>query len=172
MTDNFFLQVDLRKSPQKTVLNITETDLEENKEKVLSTLQKECVDLNTWFYIVLYYYSKGDYASFEKFSKELSNIDVGQNPFYKGQRIQYIYMINIISLFYSYIAYNSKDKENFVTYSKLSTSLSNKADNVHYNNDPTIIVTALFSFLQGDYENSERYFSNLSDHSIDKNKKK
>ena len=171
MTDNFFLQVDLRKSPQKTVLNITETDLEENKEKVLSTLQKECVDLNTWFYIVLYYYSKGDYASFEKFSKELSNIDVGQNPFYKGQRTQYIYMINIISLFYSYIAYNSKDKENFVTYSKLSTSLSNKADNVHYNNDPTIIVTALFSFLQGDYENSERYFSNLSDHSIDKNKK-
>ena len=83
MTDNFFLQVDLRKSPQKTVLNITETDLEENKEKVLSTLQKECVDLNTWFYIVLYYYSKGDYASFEKFSKELSNIDLAEIHLYR-----------------------------------------------------------------------------------------
>ena len=69
MFKNFALDIEPRKSTQKMVINITEKDLEENQDKVLSTLQKECVDLNSWFYIILYYYSKEDYASFEKFSK-------------------------------------------------------------------------------------------------------
>ena len=83
---NFYLDIELRKSAQKTVLNITQRDLKENRDKVLSTIQKECVDLKSWFYIILYYYSIEDYESFEKFSKELSKIDVEQNPFYKDQK--------------------------------------------------------------------------------------
>ena len=169
MLNNFYLDIELRKSTQKTVLSITETDLEENQDKVLTTLQKECIDLNSWFYIILYYYSKCDYSSFEKFSKELSKIDVEQNPFYKGQKILFINIINIISLFYSFIAYRSKDKESFESYSKLSTSLSNKADSLQLYHPPTIIITALFSFIQGDYENSERNFSSFTEHSSDKN---
>ena len=169
MLNNFYLDIELRKSIQKTVLSITETDLEENQDKVLSILQKECIDLNSWFYIILYYYSKGDYTSFEKFSKELSKIDVEQNPFYKGQKILFINIINIISLFYSFIAYRSKDKESFESYSKLSTSLSNKADSLQLYHPTTIIITALFSFIQGDYENSERNFSSFTEHSSDKN---
>ena len=171
MFKNFYLDIELRKSTQKTVLKITEKDLKENQDKVLSSFQKECVDLNSWFYVILYYYSKEDYVSFEKFSKELSKIDVEQNPFYKDQKILFIHIINIISLFYSFIAYRSKDKENFELYSKLSTSLSNKADSLQLQHPTTIIITAFFSFIQGDYDNSERYFSNYSDHSIDMNKK-
>ena len=84
MLNNFYLYIELRKSTQKTVVNIIKTVLEENQDKVLTTLQKECIDLNSWFYIILYYYLKGDYIFFEKFSKELSKIDIEQNPFYKG----------------------------------------------------------------------------------------
>ena len=171
MFKNFNLDIELKKSTQKAVLNITEKDIKENQDKVLSTIQKECVDLNSWFYIILYYYSKEDYASFEKFSKELSKIEVEQNPFYKEQKIQFIHIINIISLFYSFIAYRSKDKDNFETYSKLSTQLSNKADNLQNFHPTTIIITAFFSFIKGDYENSERYFSYYSDNGIDLNKK-
>jgi hypothetical protein len=58
MLNNFYLDIELPKSSPKTVLNITETDLVENQDKVLTTLQKECIDLNSWFYIILYYYSK------------------------------------------------------------------------------------------------------------------
>ena len=171
MFKNFNLDIELKKSTQKAVLNITEKDLKENQDKVLSTIQKECVDLNSWFYIILYYYSKEDYASFEKFSKELSKIEVEQNPFYKEQKIQFIHIINIISLFYSFIAYRSKDKDNFEIYSKLSTQLSNKADTLQNFHPTTIIINAFFSFIKGDYENSERYFSYYSDHGIDLNKK-
>ena len=169
MLNNFYLDIELRKHSQKTVLSITEKDLEENQDKVRTTLQKECIDLNSWFYIILYYYSKGDYASFEKFSKDLSDIDIERNPFYKTQKMLYINIINIISLFYSFIAYRSKDKASFESYSKLSTSLSNKADDLHSYHSTTIIVTALFSFIQGDYENSERNFSSFMEHSSDKN---
>ena len=171
MFKNFNLDIELKKSTQKTVLNISEKDLKENQDKVLSTIQKECVDLNSWFYIILYYYSKEDYNSFEKFSKELSKIDIEQNPFYKDQKILFIHIINIISLFYSFIAYRSKDKENFELYSKLSTSLSNKADNLQNYHHITIIINAFFSFIHGDYDNSERYFSYYSDNSIDITKK-
>ena len=169
MLNNFYLDIELPKSSPKTVLSITETDLVENQDKVLSTLQKECIDLNSWFYIILYYYSKGDYLSFEKFSKELSKIDIMQNPFYKSQKILFINIINIISLFYSFIAYRSKDKESFETYTKLSTSLSNKADSLQLYHPITIIITALFLFIQGDYENSERNFSSFSEHGSEKN---
>ena len=169
MLNNFYLDIELRKHSQKTVLSITEKDLEDNQDKVRTTLQKECIDLNSWFYIILYYYSKGDYASFEKFSKDLTEIDIERNPFYKNQKMLYINIINIISLFYSFIAYRSKDKASFESYSKLSTSLSNKADDLHLYHPTTIIVTALFSFIQGDYENSERNFSSFSEHSSDKN---
>ena len=169
MLNNFYLDIELPKSSPKTVLSITETDLEENQDKVLSTLQKECIDLNSWFYIILYYYSKGNYISFEKFSKELSKIDVEQNPFYRGQKIVFINIINIISLFYSFIAYRSKDKESFESYSKLSTSLSNKADSLQSYHPTTIIITAFFLFIQGDYQNSERNFSSFSEHSSEKN---
>ena len=65
---NFFLDIELQKTSQKTVLKITEQDLKENQDKVLSIIKEENVDLNSWFYIILYYYSKEDYASFEKFS--------------------------------------------------------------------------------------------------------
>ena len=58
MLNNFYLDIELRKPSQKTVLSITEKDLEENQEKVRTTLQKECIDLNSWFYIILYYYSR------------------------------------------------------------------------------------------------------------------
>ena len=172
MFKNFYLDIELRKSAQKTVLNITQQDLKENRDKVLSTIQKECVDLKSWFYIILYYYSIEDYESFEKFSKELSNIDVEQNPFYKDQKNLFIHIINIISLYYSFIAYRSKDKEDFELYSKLSTSLSNKADSLQLQHPTTIIITAFFSFIQGDYVNSERYFSNYSEHhNVDMKKK-
>ena len=171
MLKNFSLDIEPRKSTQKTVINITEKDLEENQDKVLSTIQKECVDLNSWFYIILYYYSKEDYKSFEKFSKEVSKIDVEQNPFYKDQKILFIHILNIISLFYSFIAYRSKDKDNFENYSKFSTSLSNKADALQNYHPTTIIITAFFSFIKGDYDNSERYFSYYSDQRIDLKKK-
>ena len=169
--NNFNLDIELRKSSQKTVLNICEKDLKENQDKVLSTIQKECVDLKSWFYIILYYYSREDYNSFEKFSKELSKIDIEQNPFYKDQKILFINIINIISLFYSFIAYRTKDKENFDLYSKLSNSLINKADSLQNYHHTTIIINAFFSFIQGDYENSERNFLYYSDNSIDINKK-
>ena len=55
MLNNFYLDIELRKHSQKTVLSITEKDLEENQDKVRTTLQKECIDLNSWFYIILYY---------------------------------------------------------------------------------------------------------------------
>ena len=55
---NFYLDIELRKSAQKTVLNITQQDLKENRDKVLSTIQKECVDLKSWFYIILLFYRR------------------------------------------------------------------------------------------------------------------
>ena len=79
----FEIDLELRKRKEHTVLKITEKDLINNQDKILSTIKKECVDFSTWFYIILYYYSKNKYSTFQKFAEELSKADIEQNTFYK-----------------------------------------------------------------------------------------
>ena len=126
----FEIDLELRKRKEQTILKITENDLINNQDKILSTIKKECVDFSTWFYIILYYYSKNDYASFQKFSEELSKADIEQNPFYKDQKLLYIHILSILSFFYSFISQKSKDKTNYTNYSTSSTSLSNHSEKV------------------------------------------
>jgi hypothetical protein len=50
---SFQIDLDLRKRQEKTILQINETDLETNQDKILEIIKKECVDLQTWFYITV-----------------------------------------------------------------------------------------------------------------------
>ena len=159
--NSFQIDLELRKRHEKTVLKITEEDLINNQDKILSTIKKECVDFSSWFYIILYYYSKGDYASFHKFSEELSKADVEQNPFYKDQKIFYIHILSILSFFYSFISQKSKDKTNYSNYSSSSTSLSNHSEKVIFA-PINLICKGFLYFTQGDYDSSDTYFSNIS----------
>ena len=50
---SFEIELDLRKRQEKTILKITEQDLANRQEKILSTMKKECVDLQSWLYIMV-----------------------------------------------------------------------------------------------------------------------
>lgn len=50
---SFEIELDLRKRQEKTILKITEEDLANSQEKILSTMKKECVDLQSWLYIMV-----------------------------------------------------------------------------------------------------------------------
>ena len=50
---SFEIELDLRKRQEKTILKITEQDLANSQEKILSTMKKECVDLQSWLYIMV-----------------------------------------------------------------------------------------------------------------------
>jgi hypothetical protein len=52
MNEQEFL-LELRKRKDNTVLTITEKELLSNPDKILQILSKECVDLKTWFYIIV-----------------------------------------------------------------------------------------------------------------------
>ena len=160
---DFSITLDLKKRQEKTILKISENDLISNKEKLLSLFKKECIDLHSWFYIIIYYYSKSDYSSFKKFSEELSKIDIEENPFYKDQKQIFIYISNILSLFFHFISLKSKTKEVFENSNELSTSLVNQAEKIATFDPMTMICKGFLLFSKDDFEGSDRYFSNISD---------
>ena len=45
--------IELRKRKDKSVVKLSEKDLHDNPDKLLQMLKKECVDLKTWFYIIV-----------------------------------------------------------------------------------------------------------------------
>ena len=113
----------------------------------------------------MYYYNKKDYVSFKKFADELTKTNVEQNPFYKDQKQLFIYILNILAFFYSYISEKTKDTEQYETYSTLSTSLVNQAEKIISSDLMTIVCKGFLYFTQGDYDNSDMMFSSVSDYS-------
>jgi hypothetical protein len=47
------ISLELRKRKDKSVVIIGEKELQFNSDKILQMLKKECVDLKTWFYIIV-----------------------------------------------------------------------------------------------------------------------
>jgi hypothetical protein len=45
--------IDLRKRKEKTIIEISEEEMINKSEKLLVMLKRECVDLKTWFYIIV-----------------------------------------------------------------------------------------------------------------------
>lgn len=44
---------ELRKKKDKTMLTITEDDLRNKSERILTTLKRECVEFKSWFKIIV-----------------------------------------------------------------------------------------------------------------------
>ncbi len=51
--ENFHLKIELRKRKEKTIIDLTYEDFIENNDKILAMLKKECVDLKSWFFIIV-----------------------------------------------------------------------------------------------------------------------
>ncbi len=107
--------------------------------------------------------SKQDYANFKKFSDEIAKTDVDLNPFYRDQKQLFIYILNIFSFYYSYLAQKCKDKDKCDNFTTMSTSFVNQAENISMYDPMTVICKGFLFFVQGDYDNSETYFANIDD---------
>jgi len=47
------IKIELRRKKEKTLITISEEELKEKSDKILNMLKKECVDVKTWFYIIV-----------------------------------------------------------------------------------------------------------------------
>ena len=56
MSENnpFQIVMELRKRQENTLITITEEMLRKDQDKILTALRKECVDLQTWFSIIVF----------------------------------------------------------------------------------------------------------------------
>lgn len=56
MSENIPFQIvmELRKRQENTLITITEEMLRKDQDKILTALRKECVDLQTWFSIIVF----------------------------------------------------------------------------------------------------------------------
>ena len=56
MSENnpFQIVMELRKRQENTLITITEEMLQKEQDKILTALRKECVDLQTWFAIIVF----------------------------------------------------------------------------------------------------------------------
>jgi tetratricopeptide (TPR) repeat protein len=93
----------------------------------------------------------------------MAKTDVDLNPFYRDQKQIFIYILNIFSFYYSYLAQKCKDKEKCDNYTTMSTSFVNQAENISMYDPMTVICKGFLFFVQGDYDNSETYFANIDD---------
>lgn len=50
---SFSFTVELRKRKEKTLIQFSQEELENNQDKILMVLKKECVDLKSWFLIIV-----------------------------------------------------------------------------------------------------------------------
>jgi hypothetical protein len=47
------IKIELRRKKEKTLITLSEGELREKSDKILNMFKKECVDLRTWFYIIV-----------------------------------------------------------------------------------------------------------------------
>jgi hypothetical protein len=47
------ISLELRKRKDNSVVTLSDKDLDTNPDKILQMLKKECVDLKSWFYIIV-----------------------------------------------------------------------------------------------------------------------
>jgi hypothetical protein len=50
---NFKFRFELRKRKEKTIFEFSEEELKSKPDKILQILKKECVDLKSWFYVIV-----------------------------------------------------------------------------------------------------------------------
>lgn len=93
----------------------------------------------------------------------MAKTDVDLNPLYRDQKQIFIYILNVFSIFYSYLSQKCKDKEKTEAYLTSSTSFVNQAEKISIYDPMTMICKGFLFFAQGDYDNSEIYFSNITD---------
>ena len=93
----------------------------------------------------------------------MTSIEVDTNPFYREQKQLFIYILNIFSFFYSHLSQKSSQKEKIDEFSTLSTTCVNKAEKISMYDPMTMICKGFLFFAQGDYDNSDMYFSNISE---------
>ena len=52
---NFKFRFELKKKKERTILEFTEEELKSKPDKILQVLKRECVDLKSWFYVIVIY---------------------------------------------------------------------------------------------------------------------
>jgi tetratricopeptide (TPR) repeat protein len=85
------------------------------------------------------------------------------NIHYRDQKQIFIYILNVFSFYYNYLAQKCKEKEKCDSYTTLSTSYVNQAEKISMYDPMTMICKGFVYFNQGDYDNSEIYFNNIAD---------
>jgi tetratricopeptide (TPR) repeat protein len=117
----------------------------------------------------MYFYSINDYDNFKNFSDELSKIDIENNPYYKEQKQNFKYILNIFAFYFINFAQRAKNKEKFI---EISTSFFNQAERMTMFDPLTMICKGFIYFAQGNYSQAETYFSNISETDINNNSNK
>jgi len=52
---NFKFRFELKKKKERTILEFSEEELKSKPDKILQVLKRECVDLKSWFYVIVIY---------------------------------------------------------------------------------------------------------------------
>lgn len=117
----------------------------------------------------MYFYSINDYENFKNFSDELSKIDIDNNPYYKEQKQTFKYILNIFAFYFINFAQKAKNKEKFI---EISTSFFNQAERMTMFDPLTMICKGFIYFAQGNYNQAETYFSNISEADVNNSSNK
>lgn len=93
-----------------------------------------------------------------KFVNEEKNLDINRSSF--------IQILNILTLFYTFLSQKSIEKTEFEEYNLISTHLINTSEQIELTNSLTLIAKGYLLFSKGDYDNSEMTFSNAYDKEV------
>lgn len=131
----------------------------ENPQKVIDFL-KNSNNAKTWLVAIFHYYSAENQERLREITRELS-LYVNQNSIhFTKQRLGFIYILDILTLFFTFLSQKSIEKSDFTEMTNFSTQLINLSERIDFTNSLTLIAKGYLFYSRGEYDTSEITFQN------------
>ena len=149
----------------------------ENFEKILNlslenitNFLNTCQNPKVWLYTIFHFYTLKNDQYFKLLSKDLV-LFVQDERFTQQNKSEFIQILNILTVFYTFLTQKTIDKADFEEFNLLSTQLINTSEQIEFTNSLTLIAKGYLLYSKGDYENSEMTFENAYEkEQVSKNK--
>lgn len=166
MMNDKFKELFIEKVEQndKTIAKLQSLDelLNSSYDRILSFLQSSS-DAKAWLVVVLHFYTTRNESNLKSIVKELLKVVSEDQKSLKNNKHGFISILNVLTIFFTFLFQKTVDKQDFEEFSLLSTKLINTSEKLEITNSLTLVAKGYLLFAKGEYENSEITFNNSYD---------
>ena len=128
-------------------------------ERIISFLTQSH-NAKAWLITIFHFYENRNEDYLKRITKELIKYMLVNNMMINKQKIGFIRVLNILTLFYTFLGQKTLTKEEYDEMNIFSTQLINSSEKIDFTNSLTLIAKGYLLFTKGEYDASELTFHN------------